>query len=216
MKKILSLAVLIMLYTLQPAAAQTDAKAKSVLDAVSKKVSALKSLKANFALHLTGANGKVSESKKGTFSMKGQKYRVMLGGQEIICDGKTVWTYTKDANEVQVSNYNPNEQTISPTKLFTNFYDKEYKYKYVGERKVNGKNCDVVELTPVNNTKQFKKIELAVDKASSTIAGGNIWEKNGNKYQYEVSGFTPNAPIADASFTFDKKQHPGAEVVDLR
>ncbi|XZF13855.1 LolA family protein [Chitinophagaceae bacterium MMS25-I14] len=216
MKKILSLAVLIMLYTLQPATAQTDAKAKSVLDAVSKKVSALKSLKANFALHLTGANGKVSETKKGTFSMKGQKYHVVLGGQEIICDNKTVWTYTKDANEVQVSNFNPNEQTISPTKLFTNFYDKEYKYKYLGERKVNGKNCDVVELTPVSGAKQFKKIELAVDKTSSTIAGGNIWEKNGNKYQYEVSGFTPNAPIADAAFSFDAKQHPGVEVVDLR
>ena len=192
-----------------------DAKAKGILEAVSKKVNGLKSLKANFALKLAGANGKVRETKKGTFLMKGQKYRVTLQGQEIICDGHTVWTYMKDGNEVQVSNYNPSEQTISPTKLFTNFYDKEYKYRYVGARTVGGKACDVVEMIPVNKAKQLSKVELAVDKAS-TIIGGNVWEKNGNQYQYEVSGYTPNAAVTDAQFTFNAKEHPGVEVVDLR
>jgi outer membrane lipoprotein carrier protein len=148
--------------------------------------------------------------------MKGKKYHVTLSGQEIICDTKTVWTYVKESNEVQVSNYNPNEQTISPDKLFTNFYDKEYKYKFMGEKKVGTKTCSVIELVPVAATKQFTKVELLIDKASNTIVGGNIWEKNGNKYQYEISGFTPNAPMSDALFTFDAKAHPGAEVVDLR
>ena len=215
MRKFLTLTLLTLGLTMQAVYAQ-DAKAKTILDAVSKKVNGLKSLKANFALHLSGANGKVKDTKRGSFVMKGQKYRVNLGGQEIICDNKTVWTYMKDNNEVQVNNYNPNEQTISPAKLFTNFYDKEYSYKYVGTRKVNGKNCEVIELTPTNKSKQFSKIELAVDKANNTIVGGNVWEKNGNKYQYEVSGFTPNAPVADNTFTFDPKKYPGVEVVDMR
>jgi outer membrane lipoprotein-sorting protein len=116
---------------------------------------------------------------------------------------------------VQVSSYNPNEQTISPTKLFTNFYDKEYKYRYMGTKTVSGKPCDMIELTPVASGKQFAKVELAVDK-SSTIVGGNVFEKNGNQYRYEVSGFTPNAAVNDATFTFDKKKYPGVEVVDLR
>lgn len=215
MRKFLTLTVLALGLTFQAAHAQ-DAKAKAILDAVSKKVNGLKSLKANFALHLSGANGKVNDTKKGSFVMKGQKYRVTLAGQEIICDNKTVWTYIKDNNEVQVNNYNPNEQTISPAKLFTNFYDKEYSYKYAGTRKVNGKNCDIVEMTPTNKSKQFSKIELAVDKSNNTIVGGNVWEKNGNKYQYEVSGFTPNAPVADNVFSFDPKKHPGVEVIDMR
>lgn len=199
----------------QPVMAQNDAKAKAILENVSKKINNLKSLKANFALYLMGANGKTNQSKKGTFFMKGPKYRVTLADQEIICDNKTVWTYVKAANEVQVSNYNPNEQTISPTKLFTNFYDKEYKYRYVGTKKVNGKNCDIIELLPTNSNKQFSKVELAVDK-NSTIVGGNVYEKNGNQYRYEVSGFTPNASVSDALFTFDTKKYPNVEVVDLR
>lgn len=216
MRKILFMFAILMGSMAQIANAQNDAKAKAILDAVSKKINGLKSLKANFALHLAGANGKVNDSKKGTIYLKGQKYRVTLPGQEIINDNKTVWTYLKDANEVQVSSFNASEQTLSPAKLFTNFYDKEYSYKYAGVRKVGGKNCDIIELIPTNKSKQFSKVELAIDKANNTIAGGNIWEKNGNQYKYEVSGFTPNADVADATFTFDAKKYPGVEVVDLR
>ena len=216
MKKVLSVCALALCLISDSAMAQ-DAKAKAVLDAVSKKVSGLKSLKANFALTLTGGKGgKVTDSKKGSISLKGQKYHVLLSGQEIICDTRTIWTYNKEAKEVQVSNYNPSEQTISPAKLLTNFWDKEYKYAYKGERKEAGKNCDVVELTPIDAKKKLLKIELLVDKATSTITGGNYWEKNGNKYQYSVSNFTPNAAIPDTYFTFEKKDHPGVEFVDLR
>ncbi len=215
MKKILCLSMVAAMAFVQPALAQGDAKAKTILEAVSKKVNSLKSLKANFALHLTGNGGKVKETKKGTFYMKGPKYRVEIAGQQIMCDNKTVWTYMKATNEVQVSNYNPNEQTLSPTKLFTNFYDKEYNYKYIGTRKVGTKTCDIIEMTPIAKGKQLSKVELAVDN-TSTIVGGNVWEKNGNMYKYEVSGFTPNATVNDGMFSFDKNKYPGVEVVDLR
>lgn len=209
MKRILSVAIAALCLFAQPAMAQNDAKAKSILESVSKKINGLKTLKANFTF-------KARDTKKGTFAMKGQKYRVALDRQEIICDGKTVWTVMKDANEVQVSTFNPNEQTISPAKLFTNFYDKEYSYKYTGTRTVAGKKCEVVEMTPTNKGKQFSKVELAIDPKTSTIVGGNVWEKNGNKYEYQISGFTANPAIADNYFTFDKAKYPGIEVVDLR
>lgn len=215
MKRLLILSVVALCSIAKPAMAQTDAKAKAILENVSKKINGLKSLKANFALHLMSANGKTKQTKKGTFYMKGPMYHVTLGEQEIICDNKTVWTYVKAANEVQVSNYNPNEQTISPTKLFTNFYDKEYSYHYIGKKTFSGKAVDMIELLPLNKGKQFSKVELAVDK-SNTIVGGNVYEKNGNHYRYEVSGFTPNAKLSDALFTFDTKKYPGVEVVDLR
>ncbi len=216
MKKLMMLFAAVVMMSAAPAKAQTDAKAKTILEAVSKKMAALKSLKANFALHLMAGNGKTTASKKGTFLLKGSKYKVSLADQEIICDNNTVWTYVKASNEVQVSDYNPTEQTISPAKLFTNFYDKEYRYKYAGAKKVNGKNCDIIELVPISSGKQFSKVELAVDKASNTIVGGNVYEKNGNQYRYEVSGFTPNPAVTDATFTWNAKAHPGVEVVDLR
>lgn len=216
MKKLLGIFALGMLSLTYNASAQTDAKAKAVLDNVTKKVNSLKTIKANFSLNLASANGKTKQSKSGTFYMKGSKYHISIQGQEIICDNKTVWTYIKESNEVQISNYNPSEQTISPNKLITNFYDKEYKYKYAGTRKSGNQQCDVVELTPVAAGKQFSKVEILVDKTSSTIAGGSITEKNGNKYNYTISNFTGNAPLEDKFFTFDPAAYKGVEVVDLR
>jgi len=218
MRKILPVFLLAVLISGQSAIAQNDAKAKSVLDAVSKKISSLKSLKANFALTLIGGKGgKVTDSKKGSLSLKGQKYHVIMGAQEIISDAKTVWTYNKEAREVQLSTYNPAEQGISPAKLLTpGFYVKDYSYSYKGERKDQGKTCDVIELTPLDKSKQLSKIELLIDKSSSFIAGGNYWEKNGNKYQISISNFTPNANVPDNYFIWVSSEHPGVESVDLR
>lgn len=216
MKKLIGILSIGLISIAQPTLAQNDAKAKTILDNVTKKVNGFKSMKANFSLNLTSANGKTKQSKSGTFLMKGSKYRINIQGQEIICDNKTVWTYIKENNEVQINNYNPNEQTISPTKLITNFYDKEYKYKYIGTKKAGGKNCDAIELTPINTSKQFSKVEILVDKASGTIAGGSITEKNGNNYTYTISNFVGNAPVEDKLFYFDPKAYKGIEVVDLR
>lgn len=215
MKKILALCVIAIGLAVQPANAQADKKAKGILDAAYKKINTLKSLKADFTLELKGSG--VNDKKSGTFYMKGPKYRVSIAGQEIICDNKTVWTVIKATNEVQITDYNPDAQTISPTKLFTsNFYDKEYSYKYAGERKVNGKIVDVIELTPKGSDKAFTKVEMAVAK-DNTIVGGQVSEKNGNTYRYDIKNYTANSPaVTDATFTFDPKKNPGIEVVDLR
>lgn len=217
MNKTLILCAIAVCFAADTAIAQTDAKAKKVLEAVSKKMNSLKSLKANFTLKISGGKGgKITDTKKGSVSLKGQKYHVLLGGQEIICDNKTVWNYNPDAKEVSVSNFNPSEQSISPAKLLTNFYDKEYKYKYAGARKEGTKNCDIIELSPIDASKPVTKIELLVDKTSSMIAGGNIWSKNGNKTQYTISNISTNTTIADSYFAWDQKAHPGVEVNDLR
>lgn len=214
MRKIVSAGLFLLVAATNVATAQDDTKAKAILDGVSKKVAGMKSMKANFVLNLSG--GKVKDSKKGTFALKGEKYHVMLSGQEIICDNKTVWTYNKEAKEVQVTAYNPSEQTISPAKLFTNAYSKEYKYKYKGEQKEKGKTYEVIELMPIDNTKKFTKIELKVDKATSMVSSGDIWDKNGTRIQYLVSDFVQNANLPDSYFSWDAKANPGVEVVDLR
>jgi len=216
MKKLISLTMLAAAVVLSTVSYGQDAKAKAVLDKVSSKVKSLKSLKANFALTINDAKGKAKDTKKGTFLMKGSKYRVNMGGQEIICDAKTVWTYLKDNKEVQVSTFNPAEQTISPSKLFSGSFEKEYTYKYGGEKTVAGKKVDVVELVPKNKAKGFNKVELYVDKTGGMISGGNVYEKSGNYYSYSISGVSTNAAIADSEFAFDSKKNPGVEVIDLR
>ncbi len=214
MKKFLSLLLIAATFVSFQTHAQ-DAKAKAVLDKLSAKVKGMTSLKANFVFTMNDAAGKSKGSKSGAFSMKGNKFRVTMPTQQIICDGKTVWTYLVSDKEVQVANYDPNAQSISPSKLFSGSYAKEYKCVYGGEKTVAGKKVDVIEMTP-NSVKNFKKVVLYVDKTTSMINGGVMYDKSNASYGYTISGITPNAKVADTDFTFDAKKNPGVEVVDLR
>jgi outer membrane lipoprotein carrier protein len=220
MKKILiSLTMLLLtvsLFAQAKSPVSNDPEAKKVLDAVSAKFKTFKTVKGNFSLEVKDANGKTQGTKKGTVYMKGTKYRVNITGQEIFCDGKTIWTYDKGANEVQISVFDQSGSMISPQKLFTNFYDKDFLYKLNGDKSMAGKTLQEIELTPVDKSKPFFKVLLGIDKSSKMITSTQIFEKNGNRYAYGMSNVATNAAIGDDVFVFDAKKYPGVEVVDLR
>jgi len=214
MKKFLSLLLITATFISFQSHAQ-DAKAKAVLDKLSAKVKTMSSLKANFVFSMNDAKGASKASKSGTFLMQGNKFRVNMTGQQLICDGSTLWTYLVANKEVQVSDYDANAQGISPAKLFSGSYTKDYKYTYAGAKTISGKAVDMIELMPVNG-KSFKKIVLYVDQKTSMVNGGVMYDKSGSSYSYTISGVTPNAKVAATDFTFDPKKNPGVEVVDLR
>ena len=122
-------------------AAQTssDPAAKVILDAVSAKFKTFKTVQAGFTYKVENANGKALSTKTGTILMKGTKYRVSFSGQEIFCNGTTIWNYDKAANEVTISKLDASSGMITPQKLFTNFYDKDFLYMLNGEKKVGEK-----------------------------------------------------------------------------
>jgi outer membrane lipoprotein carrier protein len=195
---------------------KSDPEAKKVLDAVSAKFKTFKAIKAAFALKIENAAGKVQGVKAGTVLMKGVKYRVSITGQEIFCDGTTIWTYDVAAKEVQVSSLDNGSGSITPQKLFTNFYDKDFLFVLGQDIKKGGKTYKVVELTPIDKTKSFFKVVLEVDKSTSVIMSTKVFEKNGNKYLYAINSINTTASVADDSFSFNPKKYPGVEVIDLR
>jgi outer membrane lipoprotein-sorting protein len=146
--------------------------------------------------------------------MKGTKYRISVTGQEIYCDGSNIWTYDKASKEVTINKIDPSANSITPQKLFTNFYDKDFLYKLNGKVSMNGRPMQEVELTPIDKTKAFHTVLVYVDK--SVINVTKIFEKTGNRYTYSVNNMAINGNIQDATFVFDSKSYPGVEVVDLR
>ena len=195
---------------------KSDPAAKRILDAVSNKFKSFKSVQANFIYRVENSVGKVLSNKTGKVSMKGTKYRVSFGGQDIFCDGVNVYSYDKAAKEVTITKLDPSGSTITPQKLFTNFYDKDFLYKLNGEKKAKGKTVQEIEMTPNDKNKPFHKVYLLVDKVGKTIYSTSVLEKTGNRYVYTVNSMKPNAAIADSQFVFDKVKYPGVEVIDLR
>jgi outer membrane lipoprotein carrier protein len=220
MKQILLVAValtVVNFVTAQCSTKNTDAEAKKVLDGVSKKYKSFSSVSANFSIKSETAGGKALSSKAGTLTAKGNKYKVSITGQDIYCDGTTVWTYDKAANEVTITKFDATKSSITPQTLFTNFYDKDFLYKLNGEKAEAGKTMQEIEMTPCNKTRPYSKVYVYVDKAGSTIAKTKVLEKStNNKFIMSVTKLTPNAAASDASFKFDKSKYPGVEEIDLR
>lgn len=220
MKKILSLFTILFILSSQINAqppkgmGTSDPQAKKILDAVSAKFRSYKSVKAGFSLKIENASGKNIGTKTGTVLMKGPRYRISITGEEIYSDGSNTYTYDKSAKEITINKIDPTVNSITPQKLFTNFYDKDFLYKLNGIVSLNGKNVQEIELTPVDKTKPFHKVLLYIDK--NTITTTKIFEKTGNRYTYSISNMNTTSNIPDSTFLFDAKKYPGVEIVDLQ
>jgi len=196
--------------------AKNDPEAKKILDAISAKFKSYKAVTSDFTLKIEDAKGKVQGEKKGKVYMKDKKYRVDITGQEIYSDGATVWTFDQAANEVTINTVDPSGSGITPQKLFTSFYDKDFLYKFNGEKKQGGAVLQEIEMTPVDKTKAFHKVYLTVNKKTHNVVSTRVFEKNGNKYTYSVNSLDGKSPVAEDLFVFNKSKHPGVEEVDLR
>jgi outer membrane lipoprotein carrier protein len=216
MKKIYLFLFLIDCSFISMAQNNTDAAAKAILDGVSAKFKTFTTVQATFSYKVENGSGKVLSGKTGSIKMKGTKYRVSFSGQEMFCNGTTVWNYDKAANEVTISKLDASSGMITPQKLFTNFYDKDFLYKLNGEKKAGAKTLQEIEMTPIDKSKPFHKVYVQVDKAAKTIYSTKVLENAGNKYTYTISTMSTNKPLADAIFVFDKSKYPGVEEVDLR
>lgn len=195
----------------------TDKKAKDILSGVSKKYKSYNTIKAEFSFTLENPEAKTTDTYTGTLFVKpsGNKYKIDLNQREIISDGKNTWTYLKDAKEVQLNVVDLSPDAVNPAQIFT-IYEKGYSYMFVEEKSIKGKVCEVIDLTPIDKSKNIFKARLVVDKAQKQLVEIKLFEKNGNRYNYSVKNMTANPKVDDLFFTFDKKKYPGVEVIDLR
>lgn len=194
----------------------SDPAAKTILDGVSAKFKTFSTVQASFVYKVENGSGKILSTKNGTLVLKGTKYKVVFSGQEIFCNGTTIWNYDKAANEVTISKLDASSGMITPQKLFTDFYNKDFRYMLNGEKTVSGKLVQEIEMTPLDKSKPFHKVYLLVDKAGKTIYSTKVLENAGNRYSYTVSTMKTNAALADNMFVFDKTKYPGVEEIDLR
>jgi outer membrane lipoprotein-sorting protein len=160
----------------------------------------------------------VSEQYSGEIMVKGDKFKLALGDQEVYNNGETVWTYFKDVNEVNIDNFVAEDGEMTPVTIYTG-YTTGYKYRFVESKKSGATTLNIVELQPEAGSKQFDeliKIRLEVDAADNTVSFMEIFDKTGSVYSYKMSGFSVQSGLSDATFNFDVAKHPGVEVVDLR
>ncbi len=190
-----------------------DPKASALLDEVSVKTKSYKSIKVDFSFTMFNAKAKINEEKTGTLWLSGDKYRMTASGQTVICDGKTIWTYLAESNEVQVNLLDNKDDAMTPSKLLTS-YNSNYKSKIIREKNTDP-NIEMVELIP-NTSKNFTKAILGIDKTKKQVKSFTLFDKSGNTFTYKIKTFITDSPLTNSDFTFDATKYPGVEVIDMR
>lgn len=208
--------LLVGLFLLHLSSYAQDAKASAILDAMSAKYKAMKTFKADFAYTPVSSAGKLGRKRMGDIAVKGIKFKLNMVGQEIFNNGSEIYSFVKETNEVNVTEFDASaDSQFSPANIYS-IYKKGYKYTYKGEKNLGTTKCDVIELIPLKGNGNVKKLEIAVNKSNKEIKQWKLWDGNGSQTVFDIIQFTPNVPLSDSFFTFNTAKYPGVEVVDLR
>ncbi|MCW5907379.1 MAG: outer membrane lipoprotein carrier protein LolA [Chitinophagales bacterium] len=205
-----------------PASSYNDPDAAALLQKVSEKYKSYKNISSTFKLVVQKPKVKPEDNEKkltdtlsGKILLEGNKFNLTIKGQQIVCDGKNVWTYIPLSNEVQVNYFEESDDILSPTKIFT-FYTDGYSYQLKEKKTIAGKQVTVVEISPSNKKVSYFKIDVAIDEATLQIVETKIYQKSGMRYVYMLTKQTFNTATTADSFVFDASKHPGVKITDLR
>jgi len=212
-KKLLILLGFIGVFSLSNA--QYDQKALDILDAMSEKYKNLPSFYASFTYTLENEMENIHEEFSGDIVVKGDKFRLDLGEQEVFNDGETMWTYLKDVNEVNIDYYFPEDEDMTPSNIFLAYKD-GYKYVFLEEETLSGTVYNVIDLIPDDQDKPFFKVRLWIQKDDSSLFRWKLFDKTGNTYLYTITNFDDRYNAKDEEFVFDTAKYPGITEIDLR
>jgi len=187
---------------------------QALLKQASDKAAAYKTISGDFTYSLKNVSAKLDDSQKGKIMVKGDKYRLEIAQQIILCDAKTVYTIMPDAKEVQINDLEDMDDIMTPSKIFTDYY-KNFTAKSVTEKTIKGTVCQVIELEPANK-REFTKAVLTIAKSDLMPQELQMTDKKGTIHTYTLENFKVNQPIEDTVFTFKSSDYKDYEVIDMR
>lgn len=196
---ILCLALMVMC-----AEAQNASKAKQILDKTASILSNKGGVSANFKI-----SGSKTGSSSGQISIKGNKFFASTPEASMWYNGKTQWTYLKSSQEVNVTTPNEAQQArLNPYKFIT-----LYKSGYTLSMK-NVSGGYEIHLVAQNTKRPVKEMYITVNSKSYLpttvkLLNGGSWTT------ISISNFR-KANLSDSMFTFNSKDFPKAEIIDLR
>lgn len=198
--------------------AQQDAKAKQILEEVSKNTRSFNTISADFVFSMENKEMEISERNEGSIKLKGQKYVVDLPdlGVKVFSDGKTLWNYMEDGNQVTISNLEDSgSELMDPSSVFT-IYEKGFQSKYAGEKTIGNETVHQIELFPDSDEHEVSKILLSVGKTDKMIKSALLYGTDGNIYGIEVKKMDTKTELPDSYFEFNASDYDDVEVIDFR
>ncbi len=197
-------------------AQKSSAKSMSILDKASQLFEQSEGVKLSFTLSPDSPEGGAFEPQQGVAFIKRDKFKLDMPYSTSWFNGTTQWVLLKDANEVNISNPTPEELiSISPLGIL-NMYKTNYVLKEPVSNSFNGKATTEIEMTPINRWEDFESLTITLDNKTNSIVMIRFTTRDGSKNKLTIFDYNSNNKFTNDIFQFNKSNHPGVEIIDLR
>ena len=202
MKKIIAITLLMaMTISLH---AQNAATARKILGRTAAVISSKGGATANFTI-----TGTKTGTVNGSLAIKGRMFHAVTPQSIIWYNGKTQWTYLKANEEVNVSTPNEAKQMSMNPYRFINMYQSGYNLSMTDKGKGYW-----VHLTAQNKQRSVQEVYILINKKN--YHPSTIKMRHGNSWSTITVTNLKTGKLPNSLFTFNAKDYPHAEVVDLR
>lgn len=200
------LLILITLFTFTLGAfAQNAAQARKLLDRTAALVGRKGGASANFSI-----SGNKVTATSGTLAIKGAMFNAHTPKATIWYNGKTQWTYMKSTNEVNVSKPTEAKRMQMNPLTFLSMYKNGYTLSMSSEG-----NNKVVHMTAQNKQRTVQEVYITINPKTAVPSKIRMRDVKKNWTTITISNFQAKNQ-STKSFSFNAKDFPSAEIVDLR
>lgn len=184
--------------------AQSDKQAINILD----KTASIIGHKGGASADFTFQNAKVGTT-SGSIAIKGNRFNATTPAATVWFDGKAQWTYMQKTQEVNITTPTQAQQMQMNPYTFTHIY----KTGYTTTMTTSGQSYEI-HLVAQNKKRTIQEMYITVDK--KTYVPSRIkMRQNSTWSTITVKNFKAKN-LSNATFTFNSKDFPHAEIVDLR
>ena len=180
---------------------------------VEEKYRSFKDLSMNFTKTLKSEIFETEKKTKGKMYLKNpDKFRIETKEEIIVTDGKFLWNYSEENEQVLKSRLDRSKNIFKPNQYLSNFR-KEYNAKSTGEEKIDKTECHKLVLTPKKKDSFITKMTIWIDKKNWLAKKLEYQDSNDNEITLIFDKIKTNQGIKDSKFVF--KAPKGVEELDL-
>ena len=178
-EKMKKFAILMILAVMAVAASaqNVDGGANELMKKVSLQYQKYNTLQFHYTLKTTKDDKTLGVS-EGDFYLKGNKYKTNFAGVQYFCDGVSIWSYDKSANEVSIYEYDPDDDQnlMNPQRILKD-WSAQFRAKFIRDEFQNNVQYSIVDLTP-KTAQSYYRIRVYIGKNSLKIAKVMFCEKD--------------------------------------
>lgn len=159
----------------------------------------------SYSFRITDLNGNFCEPQYGNFCGQDYCYVLFSDTFEMWCDGKSIWFYNKESDELSITDANPSDISLTdnPYRYITDMNISDYTYKKSSETvELDGLTLNAITLIPKSSSEfgsiSFRMLDdfYPVQIVCNAKSNGGAMELNIKKFivtpKYDISIFRPN------------------------